>query len=118
MTEFASRWLTWEPPDALRERTDKTDESQSFTPDALGTRTDKTDRTPFVSSVSSCSKRIQENPAASKAGEIHPDWDPETAALIAWFSTTEPPAKPFELRRAVHVAHPSRYWEYARIWET
>ena len=114
MTEFASRWLTWEPPDALRERTDETDESPPFTPDALGAGTDKTDETPFVSSVSACSKRIQENPAASKAGEIHPDWGPEITAVVSWFLMTEPPAQSFELRQAVYIAHPANYWAYLR----
>ena len=49
--------------------------------------------------------------------EIQPprsEWDPETAALIAWFSTTEPPAQPFELQRSVTVAVPAQYWQYLR----
>ena len=41
-------------------------------------------------------------------------WDAETAALIAWFLKTEPPAHPFKLQQAVTIAHPDKYWEYLR----
>ena len=41
-------------------------------------------------------------------------WDAETAALIAWFLKTEPPAHPFKLQQAVTIAHPDNYWEYLR----
>ena len=41
-------------------------------------------------------------------------WDAETANLIMWFETTEPPARPFELSRGVVVANPARWWEALR----
>ena len=47
--------------------------------------------------------------------EIQPprsEWDPETADLIRWFMSTEPPAQPFELQQAVYIAHPANYWAY------
>ncbi len=37
-------------------------------------------------------------------------WDPETAALIKWFSRTPPPSERFELCHAVTVLWPARYW--------
>ena len=107
MTGFASKWLTWEPPETSRVRTDKTDKSQPATLETPKVRTDKTDRSPFVSFVSAYSAHSQGNVAKVDEG-----WDPETAVLISWFLKTAPPAKPFELRRAVYVAHPSRYWQY------
>ena len=39
-------------------------------------------------------------------------WDAETTQLIRWFLGTEPPSEPFELERAVTIAHPGEYWEY------
>ncbi len=37
-------------------------------------------------------------------------WDEETAALIAWFMTTHPPTKPFELCRGVVILKPVPWW--------
>ncbi len=40
------------------------------------------------------------------------DWEPEIATLIEWFNRTPPPSKPFELRHAVTILRPARYWRY------
>jgi hypothetical protein len=37
-------------------------------------------------------------------------WGHEVAALIRWFRTTAPPAKPFELQPGVIIADPARWW--------
>ena len=37
-------------------------------------------------------------------------WGAETAALIRWFRTTNPPAKPFELSPGVVIANPGLWW--------
>jgi hypothetical protein len=43
-----------------------------------------------------------------------PAWDAETAALIAWFSTAELPANPFDLRAATRVAEPQKFYASLR----
>lgn len=86
MTEFTSKWLTWEPPETLTGGTAKADKSPPAIPETPRVRTDKTDGR----------------------------WDPETAALIEWFLGTEPPAGPFELQQAVTVARPDAYWKYLK----
>ena len=37
-------------------------------------------------------------------------WDTETRRLIDWFSTTTPPAEPFELVPGVVIMDPARWW--------
>ena len=64
MTEFTSKWLTWEPPETLKGGTDKTVKSLSVTLETLRVRTDKTDRSPFGSFGSSYSTHSQGNVAA------------------------------------------------------
>ncbi len=39
-------------------------------------------------------------------------WEPETTALIEWFSRTPPPSEPFKMYPAVTVLRPARYWRY------
>ena len=109
MTGFASKWLTWEPPETSRVRTDKTDKSQPATLETPKVRTDKTDKRASVSFVSAYSAHSQGNVAKVDEG-----WDPETAVLISWFLKTEPPAQPFELQQAVYIARPANYWAYLR----
>ncbi len=37
-------------------------------------------------------------------------WDAETQRLVDWFSTTTPPAEPFELCQGVTILDPTRWW--------
>ena len=37
-------------------------------------------------------------------------WDAEARRLIDWFSTTTPPAEPFELCQGVTILDPARWW--------
>ena len=117
MTEFTSKWLTWESPETSRVRTDKTAKSPPATLETLRVRTDKTDRSPFGSSVSSNSARSQGNVATEGKAAARRDvnrWDLETASLIEWFMATEPPLRPFRLQQGVTVAVPTWFWEYLK----
>ena len=50
-------------------------------------------------------------PGCEAISSVDPeDWDAETSRLIDWFSTTTPPAEPFELCRGVTVLDPVRWW--------
>ena len=42
------------------------------------------------------------------------NWDAETQRLIDWFSTTTPPAEPFELCQGVTILDPARWWQSIR----
>ena len=54
-------------------------------------------------------------PKTTPVGQACPAvWDLETADLIRWFMSTEPPAQPFEMQRGVTIAVPVRYWQYLR----
>ena len=37
-------------------------------------------------------------------------WDAETARLIEWFLTTEPPSESFSLSKGVSILHPQKWW--------
>ena len=87
MTEFTSKWLSWEPPETLKVGTDKTAKSPPATLETLGVRTDKTDRSPFGSFLSAYSTHSQENVAAlgevaneEPAGSIGQDADSAISA--------------------------------------
>ena len=42
------------------------------------------------------------------------NWDVETARLVDWFLTTEPPEGPFALYPHHYIARPGPYWEYVK----
>lgn len=64
MTEFTSKWLTWEPPETPKGGTDKTVKSPPATLETLRVRTDKTVKRASVSFGSSYSTHSQGNVAA------------------------------------------------------
>ena len=77
MTEFTSKWLTWEPPETLKVGTDKSAKSPPATLETSRVRTDKTDRSPFGSFVSSYSTHSQGNVAAlDESTDEGPDLPP------------------------------------------
>ena len=41
-------------------------------------------------------------------------WDAETARLIEWFLTTEPPSESFNLLKGVSILHPDKWWTFIR----
>ena len=43
-----------------------------------------------------------------------PRWDAETAALIRWFQTTEPPPGPLTIYPHLVLLRPAAYWDYIR----
>jgi hypothetical protein len=57
--------------------------------------------------------------ATLATGELPPtagaEWGDETAALVQWFLSTTPPARPFALYPGVWIAHPARWWESIRV---
>ena len=87
MTEFTSKWLTWEPPETLKVGTDKSAKSPPATLETSRVRTDKTDRSPFGSFGSAYSTHSQGNVAAlgevaneEPAGSIGQDADSAISA--------------------------------------
>ncbi len=58
---------------------------------------------------------ISSQPGCDVASSVNVQgWDTETRRLIDWFSTTTPPAEPFELVPGVVIMDPARWWRSIR----
>ena len=123
MPGFTSRWLEWESSETPVQRTDRTARrgkkaakgasggSVGSSDGGLGLKTTSGGNVPSpsktpIQQTDKTDRRLLGSKAKARCGA----WDAETARLIEWFLTTEPPSQSFELCKGVVIANPALWW--------
>ncbi len=123
MPTFQSRWLDWEPPQTLIQRTDRTDKSPSVSivsaspkrVEGESASVDHPSAEPGCIQKTPPKALIQRTDKADKSPRpTEETWDGEMAELVRWFLTTHPPTKPFELSKGVTIIRPALWWTVMR----